>query len=91
MTSAEIVGLNVKWYRYQNNLTQEQFADSTRFKVAYISALETGNANITCRNLDSIAEAFKIESKLLLDKSTALAAKDLPSRVDMYNKMKNEK
>ena len=24
MTSMELVGLNTKWYRYQNNLTQEQ-------------------------------------------------------------------
>lgn len=27
MTSMELVGLNTKWYRYQNNMTQEQYAN----------------------------------------------------------------
>lgn len=29
MTSMELVGLNTKWYRYQNNLTQEQYTNKT--------------------------------------------------------------
>ena len=33
MTSMELVGLNTKWYRYQNNLTQEQYANKTKFKM----------------------------------------------------------
>ena len=39
MTSMELVGLNTKWYRYQNNMTQEQFANKTKFKMAYISTI----------------------------------------------------
>lgn len=31
MTSMELVGLNTKWYRYKNNLTQEQYANKTKF------------------------------------------------------------
>ena len=46
MTSMELVGLNTKWYRYQNNLTQEQYANKTKFKMAYISVIETGNMQI---------------------------------------------
>ena len=34
MTSMELVGLNTKWYRYQNNLTQEQYANKTKFKIS---------------------------------------------------------
>ena len=34
MTSMELVGFNTKWYRYQNNLTQEQYANKTKFKMA---------------------------------------------------------
>ena len=40
MTSMELVGLNTKWYRYQNNLTQEQYANKTKFKMAYIVLLK---------------------------------------------------
>ena len=29
MTAMELVGLNTKWYRYQNKFTQEQFAQSS--------------------------------------------------------------
>ena len=67
MTTMELIGLNTKWYRYQNNLTQEQYANITNFKMAYISTIETGNANLTCKNIDFIAKSFNIKPKLLID------------------------
>ena len=79
MTSMELVGLNTKWYRYQNNLTQEQYANKTKFKMAYISVIETGNANLTCKNIDFIA-------KSLFNEKTAKLAQKLPVRVDMYKR-----
>ena len=86
MTSMELVGINTKWYRYQNNLTQEQYANKTKFKMAYISVIETGNANLTCKNIDFIAKSFNIKQELLFNKNTTKLAKKLPVRVDMYNK-----
>ncbi len=86
MTAMELVGLNTKWYRYQNNITQEQFANITKFKMAYISTIENGNANLTCKNIDFIANAFNIKSELLFNEETAMKAKNLPNRVDMYKK-----
>ncbi len=86
MTSMELVGFNTKWYRYQNNLTQEQYANKTKFKMAYISVIETGNANLTCKNIDFIAKSFKIKPELLFSEETAKMAKKLPIRVDMYNR-----
>lgn len=68
MTSMELVGLNTKWYRYQNNLTQEQYANKTKFKMAYISVIETGNANLTCKNIDFIAKSFNIKPNYYLMK-----------------------
>ena len=86
MTSMELVGLNTKWYRYQNNLTQEQYANKTKFKMAYISVIETGNANLTCKNIDFIAKSFNIKPILLFDEKTAKMAQKLPIRVDMYKR-----
>lgn len=43
----ELIGLNAKWYRYQNGIMQEEFANKTKFKLAYISIIETGSANLT--------------------------------------------
>ena len=86
MTSMELVGLNTKWYRYKNNLTQEQYANKTKFKMAYISVIETGNANLTCKNIDFIAKSFKVKPEALFNEETAKSAKKLPIRVDMYKK-----
>lgn len=86
MTAMELVGLNTKWYRYQNNITQEQFANKTKFKMAYISTIENGDANLTCKNIDFIANAFNIKSEMLFNEDTAIRAKELPNRVDMYKK-----
>ena len=86
MTAMELVGLNTKWYRYQNNITQEQFANRTKFKMAYISTIENGYANLTCKNIDFIANAFNIKSEMLFNEDTAIKAKELPNRVDMYKK-----
>ena len=90
MTSMELVGLNTKWYRYQNNLTQEEYANKTKFKMAYISVIETGNANLTCKNIDFIAKSFNIKQELLFNEKTAKLAQKLPVRVDMYNKNKKK-
>lgn len=86
MTSMELVGLNTKWYRYQNNMTQEQYANKTKFKMAYISTIKNRNTNLTCKNIDFIAQAFNIKVKDLFNEETALKAKELPIRVDMFKK-----
>lgn len=84
----ELVGLNTKWYRYQNGLTQEAYANKTKFKMAYISIIETGDANLTCKNIDFIAKSFGIKPADLFNEETAKLAKKLPARVDTYKKSK---
>ncbi len=86
MSATELVGLNTKLYRYQNKWTQEKFAEKTGFKMAYISTIETGIANLTCKNIDTIAKALKIEQEKLFNKETAKLALNLPDRVDTYKK-----
>ena len=61
MDSMHLVGLNIKYYRFQKNLTQEKFAEITGFKMAYLSTIETGDANLTCKNIDLIAKNLEIE------------------------------
>ena len=86
MNSMKLIGLNTKWYRYQNSMTQEDFANKTKFKMAYISVIETGDANLTCKNIDVIAKSFSIKPELLFNETTARQAKKLPRRVDTYLK-----
>lgn len=82
MDTMRIVGLNVKWYRYKKGWTQEDLADITGFKMAYISTIETGNANLTCKNISVLSNIFKIDDAQLFDKVTARKAKNLPKRID---------
>lgn len=86
MSAMELVGLNMKWYRYQKGFTQEDYANKTKFKMAYISVIETGDANLTCKNIDIIAKSFGIKAQDLFNEETAKLAKKLPPRVDMYKK-----
>lgn len=86
MDAMKRVGLNTKWYRYQKGLTQEKFSEITNFKMAYISVIESGNANLTCRNIDVIARSLGIDVELLFSEKTANKAIDLPMRVYMYKK-----
>ena len=88
MKSKELIGLNTKWYRYQNGITQEEFAYKTNFKMSYISTIETGDANLTCKSIDKIAKTFNIKPADLLNEKTAKKAKKLPPRVDMHIKSK---
>ena len=86
MDAMKRVGLNTRWYRYQKGLTQEKFSEITNFKMAYISVIESGNANLTCRKIDVIAKSLGIDVELLLSEKTANKALDLPMRVYMYKK-----
>ena len=81
MTLRQIIGLNVKWYRYQNHLTQEQYDNKIKFKVAYVSVIETGKINLTCKNLEILAKSFHIPPELLLNEETAKLAAKLPIRI----------
>lgn len=82
----ELVGVNTKWYRYQNNINQEQFANKTKFKITYVITIENSDTNLTCENIDFITKAFNIKQELLFNEETVVKTKKLPNRVDMYYK-----
>lgn len=86
MDSMHLIGCNTKYYRFQKNLTQEKFAEMTGFKMAYLSTIENGEANLTCKNIDLIARKLEIKPIELFNEETANDAKNLPTRVDIYYK-----
>lgn len=44
--------------------------------MAYISVIETGNANLTCKNINFIVKSFNIKPVLLFNEETAKLAKN---------------
>lgn len=85
MNLLQIVGLNVKYYRYLKHWTQEQLSDNCDFKMSYISLIERCEANMTLKNIEYIAKILDIEPYKLLIEKTATEAKKLPNRVDLFS------
>lgn len=61
------VGLNIRKYRLQKNLSQEKLALEADLHRAYIGQIERGEKNIGVKNLEKIAKALKIKTSKLLD------------------------
>lgn len=60
MDMRRLVGRNVRHYRTQRGLTQEQLAERSGFSQFYISSLETGQRNPTVVSLYELAQALGV-------------------------------
>ena len=61
-----IVGVNIRYYRRLNNLTQEELAERVDVSSPYIGYLERGQKSPSLELLIRIASALNIEPALLL-------------------------
>ena len=82
----KIVGYNIKYYRFINNLTQEALAEKCNLSPRYVSDLENSRANVSIDTIEDIADALKIEVYLLFKANDSII---LPNKVTMYNRNKN--
>lgn len=62
MDILKIFAKNLKKYRMQLGLSQEEFAEKTGLHRTYISAVEREKRNISLDNIQKIASALKIDS-----------------------------
>ena len=60
MDMRKLVGRNVKRFREQKGLTQEQFAVISGFSQQYISSLERGHRNPTVITVYELASALGV-------------------------------
>lgn len=60
------LGSNVKRYRKENNLTQEQLATKVRVSSTYVGFIEQGQRNPSLKTLDKIARVLGVEMPELL-------------------------
>ncbi len=82
-----IFGNNVKYFRYQKKLTQENLAEKCDFSIPYISQLELGWHMPSFKKLEILARALEIEPFELYVKRKI---PKLPVRVDMYEPEKEK-
>ena len=57
----KLFGSNVKKYRLERNLSQEQLAEKSGLHRTYISAVERAERSISLDNIQKIALALNIE------------------------------
>lgn len=57
---------NVRFYRKQAGLTQEELAEQSGLHRTYIGGVEQQRINISLKNIEKIASALKVDPALLL-------------------------
>lgn len=61
MKIQEIVGNNLKYFRYQSNLSQEKFYGQFGLNYRYLASVERGEVNVSVEFLDHLAKVLKID------------------------------
>ena len=82
MNLKQIFGKNVRYYRFQKNLTQEKFAERANLNASYVSELENGKYGPTFEKVEEIAKVLEVMPYLLFQENDN-THKKLPNRVDM--------
>jgi transcriptional regulator with XRE-family HTH domain len=60
MKLKNIIGMNLKYYRYQENKTQEQYYENMRLNYKYLSRIEQAKINITVDFIEEIAAKLSL-------------------------------
>lgn len=66
MDLVQLLGQNVRKFRTEQGLSQEELAFRAGMKRSYLSDLERGTRNPTVRALGRLAEALQTNPELLL-------------------------
>ena len=87
MTSKEIIGRNLKFYRYKSGLSQEAFYAKHNLSPKYLACVERGEINITIDFLDKLAKHLNINVQDLLnnDESRIINLKRIDSKEKINN------
>ena len=62
MDIVKVFALNVKKYRKEKNMSQEELAEKSNLHRTYISAIECYRRSISLENIQRIADALGIET-----------------------------
>lgn len=65
MNLKQIFGTNLHYYRKQNNLSQEQFAERLNISVKHLSTMETGKVFASADMIEKISKELKVSASSL--------------------------
>jgi transcriptional regulator with XRE-family HTH domain len=61
------IGINVRFYRKELGLSQEQLAELSSLHRTYVGSVERGERNISALNIEKIAIVLGVEPAKLLE------------------------
>jgi len=67
MSRAKLLGQNIKKYREENGLTQNELAEYVNLSREYIADIERGLKNISLKKLYMIADVLNIKCSELVN------------------------
>ena len=70
--SKEILAINLKFYRFELNLTQEQFAEKMDISLTYERELEQFRRNVSIDMLDKLALKLSLQLKYTIKSADLL-------------------
>ena len=62
MNLKEVVGINLKYYRYKSGLSQEKFYTNLELNPKYMACIERGEENLTIDYIEEIAKKLNIST-----------------------------
>ncbi len=66
MNLKQIIGMNLKYYRYKTGLSQEKFYTSLNLNPKYLANIERGEENITFDYVEELAEKIGVSANDLI-------------------------
>jgi transcriptional regulator with XRE-family HTH domain len=66
VSTAEFIGLKLKEFRFNNNLTQLEVTERVSFSRANLSNIESGRFNITLNALEELCQIYKCKASDIL-------------------------
>ena len=87
MNLKEVVGMNLKYYRYQTGLSQEKFYTNLGLSPKYLACIERGEVNITIDHIEEIAYKLGISTHELVtyDESHVITKRRIDEKVNINN------
>lgn len=84
MNLKQVLGRNIRYYRFKNNYTQERLAELLDISTTYMSDIECGKRNVSLDIIERISALFEIKYSDLFRSQK----EELPNKITYY---KNEK
>ncbi len=87
MKLKEIVGINLKYYRYKSGLSQEKFYTLLNLNYKYLASVERGEVNITFDYVEDLAKKLEVSVNDLInyDKEKVVNKKRIDEKVKVKN------